>query len=67
MGPSITKGLKDAEALEGIPFELTCEAVATPKPEITWFLIYLLAFCFRVNLENHYLFKALWRNPNSRK
>ena len=38
MGPTIVKGLKDAEALEGIPFDLVCEASATPKPEITWYL-----------------------------
>jgi hypothetical protein len=37
VGPSVTKGLKDAEALEGIPIELVCEASATPKPEVAWY------------------------------
>ena len=35
--PSIVKALKDSEAIEGIPFEFTCEASGVPKPEITWF------------------------------
>ena len=54
MGPSIIKGLKDAEALEGIPFELTCEAAATPKPEVTWY-VDLLTFVKKITYNFKYL------------
>lgn len=29
--------MKDSEAIEGIPFEFTCEASGSPRPNITWF------------------------------
>jgi len=38
VAPTIIKPLKDSEALEGIPFEYSCEILAYPKPEVTWFM-----------------------------
>ncbi len=39
MPPVIIKPLKDSDAAERIPLEISCEISGTPKPEVNWYIL----------------------------
>ena len=44
MPPVIVKPLKDTDTPEKVPFELACEVSGTPKPEVAWYIKFIIKF-----------------------